>query len=120
MACCIFSEMEVAEEAWEHLREYEKIADFGDEAYGHCLYTWDDGKRVLVRCKKCGGYILIQKSEYHGFSDDDSYYTDYFPVDTPEEADELNRNYDGFSIEMEFPKRYLMRTNGELSWSKTK
>ncbi len=118
MACCICFEMEEAEQALEHLRGYEKVTEYGDEAYGHFLYTWDDGERLLARCKKCGGYILIQRSEYHGFTDDDSYYTDFFPVDSPEEADELNRRYDGFSIEREFPKRYLMRTNGELSWSK--
>ena len=40
--------------------------------------------------KDCGGYILVQRSEYHSFSDDpDSYYTDLFPVSSPEEADEL-------------------------------
>ncbi len=117
MACCICFEMEDAAQALEHM-QCERVQSYGDEAYGHFLYTWDDGERILVRCKRCGGYILIQKSEYHGFSDDDSYYTDYFPVDSPEEADELNRKYDGFAIETNFPKRYLMRTNGELSWSR--
>ncbi len=117
MAYCICFDMEDVSQAMEHM-ECEYVQSYGDEAYGHLLYTWDDGERILARCKKCGGFILIQKSEYHGFSDDDSYYTDYFPVDSPEEADELNRKYDGFSIETKLPKKYLMRTNGQLCWSK--
>ena len=106
------------EEAFAHMRKdgFEKIRDFGDYQYGHYLHTWDDGYRVLVKCRSCGGYILIQSSEYHGFDDD--YYTDYFPVSSEEEADELNRKYSGYAIEFEFKEKYLRKTNGDLSWSK--
>lgn len=115
---CIGFEMDDAQNALEHMK-YEKITDYGDYAYGHNLHTWDDGKRILVKCKNCGGYILIQDSEYHSFGDSgDSYYTDYFPVDGEEQADELNRKYDGITIEREFPTRYLCVTNRRIHWSK--
>ena len=103
--------------AWEHL-DLEIIKEYGSYAYGHSLHTWDSGERMLARCKTCGGLILIQSSEFHSFCDDDSYYTDYFPVDSEEEAEKLNKMYNGFEIETEFPERYLCRTNGSLHWSK--
>ena len=96
--------------------DYKVVADYGREAHGHSLHTWDDGKRVLAKCKNCGGYLLIQYSEYHGASDD--YYTDYFPVSSPVEVNEINQKYDGFALEFEFPRRFLMETNGSLCWSK--
>ena len=93
------------------------VTDYGDTCNKHPLYTWDDGHRTLVRCKNCGGYILVQRSEYHSFTDDpDSYYTDLFPVSSPEEADELNRKYDGFAIERKFKGRYLAETNNRICW----
>lgn len=118
---CIGFRFSDALEAYEHMRGAGKLVeDYGHSAYGHPLYTWDDGGRCLVRCGKCGGYILIQSSEFHSFSDnsDDSYYTDFFPVSSPEEAEDLNIKYDGFSIETEFRDRYLMETNGHVCWSK--
>ena len=116
---CIGFEMDNAEEARIHM-DFEIIENYGDEAYGHILHTWDDGERMLARCRKCGGYILIQKSEFHSFSDDgaDSYYTDYFPVNGTEEVDELNRKYDGFALETSFPVRFLCETNGRYHWSR--
>ena len=105
-------------EAYKHIK-YTVVTNYGKYQYGHSLFTWDDGGRVLAKCSRCGGYILIQSSEYHSFTDEpDGYYTDYFPVSSPGEADDLNRRYDGFEIEFEFKERYLMETNGELSWSK--
>ena len=63
--------------------------------------------------------MLVQSSEFHSFTDaPDGYYTDFFPVSSLEEADELNKKYDGFAIEREFEGRYLMETNGYLKWSK--
>lgn len=117
MAECIAFQMQNVTEACTHMK-YGVIINYGGEAYGHNLYTWDDGKRYLARCNNCGGYILVQQSEFHSFSGEDGYYTDYFPVDSPEEADELNKKYDGFKIETMFKKRYLMKTNGRICWSK--
>ncbi|MBR2669229.1 MAG: hypothetical protein IKE36_05465 [Solobacterium sp.] len=117
MSRCIAFNMADAKEAFDHMREdHEDVIEYGGYAYGHNLFTWDTGNRTLRRCRKCGGYILVQDSEYHGMEDDD-YYTDYFPVDSPEEADELNKKYSGFEIETEFPGRYLMFDKG-VHWSK--
>ena len=110
--------MENAEEAVKHI-ELERIENYGDMAYGHNLHTWDDGRRIFCRCGKCGGYFLMQYSEYHGIGEEkDVYYTDYFPVSTPAEADKLNRLYNGFTIEQKFPGRYLRRdSNHGPNWS---
>ena len=114
---CIAFAMDTAEEAWEHM-SFEVVEEYGDLMYGHSLYTWDRGERTLLRCRKCGGYVLYQYSEYSSpFGDGDSYYEDWFPVAGPEEADALNQKYNGFAIELEFPGRCLMRTNGKLHWS---
>jgi len=51
---CIAFEMREATEAYEHM-QYDIIKDYGDYAYGHYLHTWDEGKRMLARCKNCGG-----------------------------------------------------------------
>ena len=112
---CKAFEMESAKDAYEHIRmNMGIIKRYGSSAYGHCLYTWDAGARMLAKCNKCDCYILIQDSEYHAM--DDSYYYDYFPISGEEEAEELNKKYDGFQIEREFPKSYLKVTDGVPSW----
>ncbi len=115
---CIAFHFDDVKEAREHM-DLEIIQDFGSFAYGHALYCWDDGHRYLARCRRCGGYVLVQSSEFHGAIDDD-YYTDYFPVCGLDEADKLNRLYSGFAIEASFEKRYLMMTNLRLHWSQEK
>ena len=116
-ACSAFA-LPTPEEARSHM-ELEMIRDFGSFAYGHPLYAWDDGKRMLARCRTCGGTVLIQKSEFHSFSDfsDDGYYTDYFPVKGLADAERWNRRCDGFALESKFPSRYLCVTNGRLHWA---
>lgn len=103
---CIGFSMENAEKAYEHM-DRELVKDYGDTHGNNILHAWDDGWRALMRCKKCGGYILLQVSEYHGM-DDDSYYVDYFPVAGPTEAQEINEKYDGEKIEEDFPQRWLI------------
>ncbi len=115
---CEAFDLENPMEALEHI-DYEIIEDYGDTAYGHPIHVWDAGKRILGKCKKCGGYLLIQASEYHGESRI-NYYTDYFPVSSPEEADFLNKQYDGFQIEFTSRIRYLLSDGGRASWSKEK
>lgn len=112
---CMAFQFRDAKEAKQYMN-YDIVKDYGDYAYGHPLYCWDDGKRYLARCRNGGGYVLVQKSEFHGIQDD--YYTDYFPVSGAEEAEEWNRLYDGGAIERFFTKRYLMMTNLYLHWSK--
>lgn len=115
---CLAFQMRDAKEAWKHM-EFEIVKNYGDHTDGHMLHTWDDGGRYLARCRNCGGYILIQQSEYHGIGDGhDDYYTDYFPVSGPDDAEKYNRLYDGISIELSFTKRYLMMNNLKLCWSR--
>ena len=95
--------------------KYNVIKAYGDYANGHYLHTWDEGIPYLARCRNCGGYILVQESEFHEM--DDSYYIDYFPVSGAEDAEKLNHLYNGFQIEQHFTKRYFMMTNMKLHWS---
>ncbi len=116
---CRAFKMTDPDEALAHIgQNWEPVASYGDYAYGHWLHTWDDGSRILGRCRACGGCILLQCSEFHSMMDDDSYYRDYFPVDGADEADALNRAHDGFSLEQHFPGRWLMVTNGRAAWSR--
>ena len=105
-------------EALKHIRDnWEVIEDYGYEKYGHLLFTCDDGKRLLGRCKECDQLILLQKSEYHDFSGgEDSLYSDYFAVDSKEEADKLNKEYDGYGLEYDCDKQWLCVTNGNAVW----
>ena len=105
---CIAFGMDSATEAWHHLLgDRQLVINYGNEFEGKYLHTWDDGERILFRCKECGGYFLYQTSEYHGR--DDSYYHDFFPVTGPEEAESLNRRWNGWQIEDYFPDRYLIQ-----------
>lgn len=91
-----------------HTFKYDVVEDYGDTCNGHPLHTWDDGKRMLVRCKTCGAYVLIQRSEYHSFTDaPDGYYLAYFSVSGPADARELNRKYDGFQLETQFKEPHI-------------
>ena len=94
--------MEDPAQAYAHLDAFGTVARrYGSSAHGHDLYVWDDGSRYLLHCSACDAFILVQRSEYHGM----------------EEADELNRRYDGYAIEQAFPRRYLMKTNHRFGWS---
>ena len=114
---CIGFRMKDASEAYRHM-DLELVEEYGSSAYGNILHTWDEGERFLCRCKACGGYVLVQDSEYHDMSGgDDCYYTDYFPVDSPEEAGELNRKYNGFDIEFESGIRFMIADYNNPHWS---
>ncbi len=113
---CIGFSMDDAEEAYKHMDDRERVKDYGDMSGKNILHTWDDGSRVLMRCKRCGGYILLQLSEFHGM-EDDSYYADYFPVSGPCEARWINEKFDGERIEKEFPCRWMI-VDGKPHWNK--
>lgn len=104
---CVGFSMDDAEKAFEHMHDKERIRDYGDRYGKNILHTWDDGHRLLMRCKKCGGYILLQLSEFHGM-EEDSYYADYFPVCGPGEARRINNEYNGDAIEEKFPNRWII------------
>lgn len=103
---CIAFSMDDAKKAYQHM-ERERVKDYGSICGKNILHTWDDGSRTLMRCKKCGGYILLQISEFHGM-EDDVYYADFFPVSGPKEAQMINEQYDGERIEKEFPHRWMI------------
>lgn len=119
-ACCLF-QYATAEEAAQN-RDFEVLENYGDIYFDsngnavHFLHTWDDGYRLLVRCKRCGALFLLQRSEFHGI--EDSYYTDYFAVADREEALKLNASYDGFTIEQEFTGLRIWSTNDQWIWNK--
>ena len=112
---CIAFSMDDAEKAYQHM-DREQVKDYGSSCGKNILHTWDDGSRVLMRCKNCGGYILLQMSEFHGM-EDDAYYADYFPVSGPKEAQMINEQYDGDTIEEKFPHRWMI-ADGHPHWNK--
>ena len=112
---CKGFDLPTAKEAYEHFHgNLTMICDYGDKCNGHYLHTWDDGKRLLCRCDACGGLVLVQESEYHGDECDD-YYTDYFPVASPQQAELLNEEYGGFQLEQEWKDKAVFSTNGHIS-----
>ena len=116
---CAAFYMEEADEAYRHIREnFVFLKSYGDFAYGHTLYVYEEGKRVLGRCKACDRLILVQNSEYHSHSaeDDDSYYSDYYPLEKESDAEELNRRYNGNVLERRFEGRFLSVTNYHPVW----
>lgn len=112
---CVGFDLPTATEAFEHFNGMlEELWDYGDMCNGHCLHTWDDGGRKLHLCHDCGGLVLVQKSEYHGQENDD-YYTDYFPVDSVQEAERLNELYGGWAIEKEWNGKKVFVSNGHVT-----
>ena len=114
-ACSAF-QLDDPVEAFEHIRQGRKIIkNYGDRYGSNYLHTWDEGNRILYQCTLCGGFILGQFSEFHGVEDDD-YYTDYFPVDGPEDAERINAEYDGERIEEKFPEKWMIADVGNPHW----
>lgn len=106
---CKAFEMTDQDEQREHLKKLEHVEDFGSEYNGMTLHTWDDGCRILKRCPECDALVLCQYSEYHDFyGGNDSYYKDYFSVNSREEAIELNKKYSGFQIEMKYKGKKIL------------
>ena len=119
---CHIYEMADAKEAYDSFRG-ELIKEYGDEVtlddgtVLHGNYMWDDGSRTLVRCKECGGLLIMQSSEYHSFSDSpDGYYSDWIPVASEEEADLLNILLDAMEMES-VPCRHIRRNNKAIFWT---
>ena len=119
---CHIYEIADAKEAYDSFRG-ELIKEYGDDVtlddgtVLHGNYMWDDGSRSLVRCKKCGGLLIMQSSEYHSFSDSpDGYYKDWIPVASEEEADLLNVLLGAMEME-NVPCRHIRRNNGDVFWT---
>ncbi len=114
MGKCVICDIQNPNEAYEHMM-LQPVKEYGKFAYGHPLFCWDSGERTLCKCEKCGGYVLIQESEYHGTEDDD-YYTDYIPVNDSQEAEEINRQFSGFDLEYNSEIKYLAKTGNHCEW----
>ena len=100
--------------AW--ARDYGDNVTLEDGTLLHWNHTWDDGKRYLLRCRECGGLMLVQSSEFHSFSDSpDGYYEDWIPVASVEEGDLLNILCDGGDLD-NCDIWHLMQNNGKFHW----
>lgn len=99
--CCLFQKEPLSVpkffENMELLIDYGGEYFYSDGSLRHRYYVWDDGDRTLQRCKNCGALFLVQSDEYHG-PDSNDLYIDCFPVDSREQADQINREYSGFDL----------------------
>ena len=99
----------------ELVKEYGDNVTLDDGTVLHENYMWDDGRRSLVRCKECGGLVIVQSSEYHSFLDSpDGYYRDWIPAASEEEADLLSILFDATELEV-FPAGIYAETTVTFS-----
>lgn len=115
-ACHAFDE-EDPQKAYDCLSDIESVKEYGRTWNEKRLYICDTGERTLCRCKICGGYVLVQASEYHNPIGDDTEFYDYIPVSDELEAEEINDMYDGESLARKSKIRYLQYTHGKAVWS---
>ncbi len=100
------------------LKYYGDDVSLEDGTVLHDNYAWDDGRRTLVRCKKCRGLMIRQSSVYESFSDaPDGYYEDWIPVASEKEADLLNILLGAGDLE-DYPCRHLRKNNRNFFWTK--
>jgi hypothetical protein len=59
----------------------------------------------------------MQKSEFHSFSGDDSYYLDYFLLTSPAQAAEYNRLYQGMDLELAHKGPRIWRNDDKWQWA---
>ena len=137
--CCLFRKDD-PEEAYK-TRDFELVKNYGSyaidlgnsddvtkrvtvfgqdrrEEYKAPLYEFDAGDRVLCRCKKCRGLILIHYDEFHDIYRRDIEWDRYVPVQSISEADqlcEIHSKYLGLHRLDDLDRPQL-----EYSWSETK
>jgi len=121
--CCIF-DYEDAPTAFKNFK-YNVIKDIGKTVYTedgkpkHSAHTWHSGGRKIVQCIKCGAIFVYQHSEYWpNNGDPDSYYYDYFLVDSIEQANFLNDKFDGWELERSFEGLKLWTLHDVWYWNK--
>ena len=100
--------------------EAETVRQYGTETFmpdgtkAHDNHRWDGGGRALLRCRKCGAFLLQQSSRIDNYGEDDeeARYCDWLFVASEEEADLLNLLLDPQDFE-NWPVRHLrMNTRG--------
>ena len=97
--CCMFREGQEFDKS-----NLKFVRNYGSRCNGHELHTWDEGERTLLRCKKCGCFVMEQYSEIHM---PDSTYIDYFPVRDEKHAEEVNERYNGWTVETDLPYKMI-------------
>ena len=113
---CIGFDRPTQREAYRHFAgQLILLKDYGDMCNGHCLHSWDDGWRRLYRCAGCGGLVLMQRSYFNNYDDADERYDSYFPIDSEEEAQQLNEQVSGYDLEMGWRWRMVALKNGQLA-----
>ena len=97
------------------IKEYDPKPKNPDGSTRFYLYRWDDGKdgyRLLVRCKECGKFFLVQRYKLSKFTENpDMIYEDWYDVVSENEADRLNRSLTGPQLEKE--RTPVLRIAGE-------
>ena len=87
------------------LKEYDPQPRNQDSGIRWFLYRWDDGKigvRRLIRCELCGRCYLVQAYRLNKFSArKDCLFEDWYEVNSPQQADFLNRTRTGIQLEYE-------------------
>jgi len=88
--CCLFS-YPTADAAAKHMN-FEVVEDYGGDGEG---YSWDDGRRALIRCNKCGALFLRQKLTFlsMGYDSEEVRYIHLFQFANCEEALEYNAEH---------------------------
>jgi len=93
--CCIFS-IQDPQEAYNSM-DFSLVEEYDRWDYiPHYIHKWDVGGRELLKCRKCGKYVLHQNSEWHRSLDD---FEDlYIPIQGHDEAIEINKTFNGYDI----------------------
>lgn len=121
--CCVFS-YDTPYKAINHF-EYDVVRDLGNKVYNddgsikHSTYAWDSGGRKIIQCKKCNAIFLYQWSEFHdSIGDQDSFYENYFLVESFTEAISLNNKHNGFELETKHTGLRLWNSDGVWCWNR--
>ena len=87
------------------IKEYDPQPKNKNGAIRWYLYRWDDGKngvRRLVQCRECGNLYMVQEYHLHKFSQyKDVLFSDWYKVESEQQADYWNRIYTGVQLENE-------------------
>ena len=113
--CCLFS-YDTVDEAVKNMG-FEEIENYGGSGEG---YSWNDGRRALIRCGKCGALFLRQDQEFlsMSYADDSIRYVYLFPFATRQEAMEYNAKYKGFEWVNSYSSQKIWFDGSKWCWNK--
>lgn len=121
--CCIFTHKTPSEAInqfkYEVLKDLDNRVYNDDESIKHSTHTWDSGGRKIIQCKKCDAIFLYQWSEFHdSIGNQDSYYENYFLVESLIEAVDLNNKYNGFELETKHTGLRIWNADDVWCWNR--